>query len=59
MKMQTSHSLRHHGTEQEVRFTVSNMSLVTVLVTVMVYLRLDSNQRVYLRRLDSNLLIGL
>jgi hypothetical protein len=34
---------------------VSNMSLVTVLV--MVYLRLDFNQRVYLRRLDSNLLV--
>ncbi len=44
MKMQTSHSLLYHGTEQEVRFTVCNISLVTVLV--MFYLRLDSNQRV-------------
>ncbi len=47
MKMQTSQSLRQHGTEQEVVsalllaiLVVSNMSLATVLV--MVYLRLDS-----------------
>ena len=36
---------------------VSNMLFVTVLV--MVYLRLDSNEQVYLLRLDPNLLVSV
>ncbi len=73
MKMQTSHSLRQHGSTFQpcsllavvgstfqpcsLLAVVSNMLFVTVLA--MVYLLLDSNQRVYLRRLDSNVLVSV
>jgi hypothetical protein len=33
--------------------------MLFVIVSVMVYLPLDSNQRVYLRRLDFNLLVSV
>ncbi len=67
MKMQTSHSQRQRGTHcHAARGTfqpcsllavVSNMLFVTVLA--MVYLRFYSNQRFYLRKLDSNLLVSV
>ena len=54
-----NHSGSARGTFQPCSLLAVVSSMLFVTVLVMVYLRLDSNQRVYLRRLDSNMLVSV